>query len=120
MLEPTTFLWPSLRDIQAETGLIPRVRNTSREFAREAEVLLAWNTSLMPGRRRPKFSVRQLRRTLSMKVENTRVQAMKSSLDTDRDILCLKLETETEHTVPGWTISSTFLIVTIRRKSHFS
>ena len=60
-------------------GLEPRARKARRELAREASALFTWKVSLMLGRMRPKFPVRQVLRAFSMKVENTRVQARQPS-----------------------------------------
>ena len=67
--------WPSRPDSQADSGLVPRERNTTRELARQASVLEAWKVSLMAGRMRPKESLKPLWRTWIMKVAKTMVQA---------------------------------------------
>ena len=73
------YLCPSLGVSQAEMGLAPRERKARRELAREAWALFTLKVSLMLSMMRPKFPVKQVRRTLSMKVEKTRVQARQPS-----------------------------------------
>ena len=73
------YLCPSLGVSQAEMGLAPRERKARRELAREAWALFTLKVSLMLSMMRPKFPVKQVRRTLSMKVETTRVQARQPS-----------------------------------------
>ena len=73
------YLCPSLGVSQAEMGLAPKERKARRELAREAWALFTLKVSLMLSMMRPKFPVKQVRRTLSMKVEKTRVQARQPS-----------------------------------------